>query len=278
MLLAFMGGTFMEELRNKSIEYEALVEAGEELTEEQQAVVDEWAEARAFVVPGEEELNAELEAYRGSYSDNLEHRVPFVRDFQTQGYPFFILWRVGGMMLLGMAFMKLGIFTAQRNNSFYRKLMIAGYALGLPLTIYSGWNLDAHGFDPLYAFRIGNLPNYIGSILVAFGHIGAIMLVAKSGLWKRLMQRFAAVGRMALSNYLAHSIVMTTIFYTYGLGLYGEIPRLWQMAFVAGLVGLQLLWSPWWLARYRFGPFEWLWRSLTYWRLQPMRRAAASGQ
>ena len=99
------------------------------------------------------------------------------------------------------------------------------------------------------------------------------MLIVKSGVLDRLMRRFAAVGRMALSNYLAHSIVLTTIFYGYGLGLYGHVPRLWQMAFVLGLISLQLLWSPWWLARYRFGPVEWLWRSLTYWQRQPMRKA-----
>ena len=76
---------------------------------------------------------------------------------------------------------------------------------------------------------------------------------------------------MALSNYLAHSLILTTVFYGYGLELYGEVPRLMQMGLVVAVIGLQLLWSPWWLARFRFGPFEWLWRSLTYWQRQPMR-------
>ena len=124
-------------------------------------------------------------------------------------------------------------------------------------------------------FRIGSIYNYIGSIVVAFGHIGLVMLAVTSAWFAGTLRRFAAVGQMALTNYLAHSIVMTTLFYGWGLGLYGNVPRLWQMAFVAGLIGLQLLLSPWWLARYRFGPAEWLWRWLTYWRQQPMRRAAA---
>ncbi len=106
---------------------------------------------------------------------------------------------------------------------------------------------------------------------MALGHIGLVMLIVRTGALAALMRRFAAVGRMALSNYLAHSLILTTVFYGYGLGLYGEIPRLAQMGFVAAVIGLQLLWSPWWLARYRFGPFEWLWRSLTYWQRQPMR-------
>ena len=98
------------------------------------------------------------------------------------------------------------------------------------------------------------------------------MLIIKSGALGNLMQRFAALGRMALTNYLLHSVILTTVFYGYGLGLYGSIPRIWQMAFVVAVIGFQLWFSPVWLQRYRFGPVEWLWRSLTYWKRQPMRR------
>jgi uncharacterized protein len=65
---------------------------------------------------------------------------------------------------------------------------------------------------------------------------------------------------------------MTTLFYGYGLGLYGDLPRVWQQALVVIVVGLQLMVSPWWLRHFRFGPMEWLWRSLTYGQRQPMRR------
>ena len=88
----------------------------------------------------------------------------------------------------------------------------------------------------------------------------------------RVMARFAAVGRMALTNYLMHSVILTTVFYGYGLGLYGTVPRAAQMLFVVAVVGFQLWLSPWWLSRYRFGPVEWLWRSVSYWRWQPMRK------
>ena len=119
--------------------------------------------------------------------------------------------------------------------------------------------------------RVGGVWNYIGSILVAFGHIGLVMHVVRQGLLAGLMERFSAVGRMAFTNYLMHSLVLTTLFYGYGFGLYGEIPRAPQMLIVAGMLGLQLALSPWWLARFRFGPAEWLWRSLTYWKRQPFR-------
>jgi uncharacterized protein len=120
--------------------------------------------------------------------------------------------------------------------------------------------------------RVGNIPNYFASILVAFGHIALVMLLVKRGAFSKIMARFAAVGRMALTNYLMHSVILTTVFYGFGIGLYGQIPRAAQMLFVVVVVGFQLLLSPWWLARYRFGPVEWLWRSLSYGQRQPMCR------
>lgn len=112
----------------------------------------------------------------------------------------------------------------------------------------------------------------VAGILVAFGHIAAVMLIVRSGAFRGIVARFAAVRRMVLSNYLMHSGVMTTIFYSYGLSLYAEVPRLWQQASVLALVTLQLIISPWWLKCFNFGPVEWLWRSLTYGQRQLMRR------
>lgn len=265
----------MEDLRNKAAEYTELQSSGEELDEEQRRLVEQWEQTRVYLAPGDEEKQRDLEAHHGSYADVLEFRVPQVIGIQ-QGVLMFYGWRIAGLMCLGMALMKLGILSAEKPASFYRRLMLFGYGLGLPLTVYSGLDLYAHSFEPFYTMRYGMLANYIGSIIVALGHIGLVILVLKTGFVRGLMARFAAVGRMALSNYLLHSIILTTVFYGYGLGLYGKVPRFWQMGFVVAVVGLQLLLSPWWLARYRFGPVEWLWRSLTYWQRQPMRRRAGA--
>ena len=274
-LLSLGGGAYMQALKEQAERLEARQQAGESLTDDEAATVLEWAEARSFILPGDEEIAAELDAYTGSWRDALSHRVGFVASFQVNGLLFYILWRVGGLMLVGMALMKTGILGGRRDRVFYRRLMLAGYAVGLPITAFSAINAGAHQYDPLYMFRTGNLYNYVGSIVVAFGHIGLVMLCVTSGWLQHILRRFAAVGQTALTNYLLHSVVMTALFYGWGLGLYGEVSRLGQMGFVAGLIGLQLLVSPWWLARYRFGPVEWLWRTLTYWRPQPMRRAGA---
>lgn len=272
-LLSLGGGAYMQDLKARAEQLESQQQAGETLTDEELETVEEWAETRSFILPGDEEIAAEVAAYTGSWIDAFLHRAEFVASFQINGMLFYVLWRVGGLMLIGMALMKAGVLGGQRGRAFYRRLMLVGYVVGLPITAWSAINAGAHAYDPLYMFRVGNLWNYVGSIVVALGHIGLVMLCVTSGWLKHLLGRFAAVGQMALTNYLMHSLVMTALFYGWGLGLYGDVSRVGQMGFVAALVGLQLLVSPWWLARYRFGPAEWLWRSLTYWRRQPMRRA-----
>ncbi|HNP34515.1 MAG TPA: DUF418 domain-containing protein [Woeseiaceae bacterium] len=272
MLFMLAGSAYMADLKVQADGFLAEQAAGQPLNDEQQAVVDEWNETAGFISPTPEAIQQELETYRGGYTGIVKYRAPEVFQMQLEALPFFIIWRVGGLMLLGMALMKLDVLSARREMHYYRRMVLLGYGLGLPLAILSAANAYTHDFDSLYMLGWGGMPNYIGSLLVAGGHIGVVMMLVKSGSWRTLMTRFAAVGRTALSNYLVHSLVMTSLFYGYGLGLYGEIPRFWQMAFVAGLLGLQLFLSPWWIARYRFGPAEWLWRSLTYWQRQPMRR------
>jgi len=265
----------VEEMRDRAAEYTERQAGGEELDAEQRRLIEQWERTRMFLAPGEEEKRRDLEAHLGSYADLLEYRVPQVIGMQ-QGMLLFYGWRIAGLMCLGMALMKLGILSAEKPTAFYRRLMLFGYGLGLPLTVFSGLDLYAHGFEPFYTMRHGMLANYVGSVIVALGHVGLVILILKTGFVRGLVARFAAVGRMALSNYLLHSVILTTVFYGYGLGLYGEVPRFWQMGFVVAVVGLQLVLSPWWLTRYRFGPVEWAWRSLTYWERQPMRRRAGA--
>lgn len=270
-ILNYGMSNLMDELRTEALAIEVLQAAGEEISEEQQETLDEWRESRVMMAPTAEDVQQDLEAHRGSYADIFAHRVPIVASMQVFMVIFYGLWRIGGLMLIGMALMKLGVLTGERNAAYYRKLMLAGYSIGLPIMLFSAYDLYQHQYGGIYGMRVGHIANYVGSIAMALGHVGLVMLTAKSGWIGALMARFAAVGRMALTNYLMHSVILTTVFYGYGLGLYGQVPRFWQMAFVAAVLTLQLWLSPWWLRRYRFGPVEWLWRSVSYWRRQPMR-------
>src|SRR5262249_41131964 len=129
-----------------------------------------------------------------------------------------------------------------------------------------------HGFELIRFMSVDDLFNEGGSALVALGHVGAIMLIYQSGALAWLTRRLAAVGRMALSNYLTHSLVCTTLFYGYGFGLFGTVHRVGLALLVVTIWIIQLLYSPIWLRFFRFGPAEWVWRSLTYGTFQPMRR------
>jgi uncharacterized protein len=180
-------------------------------------------------------------------------------------------WSVAmGRMLIGMGLMKLGVFSAMRSRRFYLWMVAIGYGIGLPLIAFDGWELIRHRFSTSYEMHGGVLYNYFGGLVVALGHVGMLMLIVQSGVLASLTRRLAAVGRMALSNYLTHSIVCTTLFYGYGFGLFGDINRTGLAAIVLIIWVTQLLLSPIWLRHFRFGPAEWLWRSLTYWKLQPM--------
>lgn len=111
----------------------------------------------------------------------------------------------------------------------------------------------------------------MGQFFMAAGYLGLIMGLLMSPRWHRLLSYLAPLGRMALTNYLMHSLILTTLFYGYAGGLYGEISRAPQMLIVLAIIVLQIPLSSWWLKHYRFGPLEWLWRSLTYKKWQAFR-------
>jgi uncharacterized protein len=270
LVLGAGSGVYMQKLQSASVEISELQAAGEEISEEQEEQLQEWEDMSIFVGPPEVAVQKDLDGYHRSYPEVIAYRAPATAMMQTQA-SIFLVWRIGGLMLLGMALMKLGVLSGERSNAYYKKLMLAGYASGVPIVLFSAYDLSAHQWDGMYMMSVGMMWNYIGSILMSLGHIAVFMLIIKSGALRNLMERFAALGRMALTNYLMHSVVMTTVFYGYGLGLYGTIPRIWQMLFVVAMVGFQLWFSPFWLRNYRFGPVEWLWRSLTYWKAQTFR-------
>jgi uncharacterized protein len=111
----------------------------------------------------------------------------------------------------------------------------------------------------------------LGRFSIALAHVGLLLVIVKKGWLSWLMSRLAATGQMALSNYLFHSVVCSTLFCGYGFGLYGRLERHQLYYVVAAIWVFQMLASPIWLRHYRFGPAEWAWRSLTYWKRQPMR-------
>jgi len=111
----------------------------------------------------------------------------------------------------------------------------------------------------------------VANLLMCLGYVAWIVRALASPAWQRPLSALAPAGRMALTNYLMQSLVCTWIFYGYGLGYFEQLPRAWQPVFALALFGLQVLASYLWLSRFRFGPMEWLWRSATYLKPQPLR-------
>jgi uncharacterized protein len=192
---------------------------------------------------------------------------------QTLYFLVFFFWRCGGMMLLGMALYKWGFLDGRRP--------VRDYVVAAAICVPAGLALAWYGTVALERVRflmpqrtVADLWNYAGAVLASVGYAAVLILVVKRGTAARLRRSLAAIGQMAFSNYLLQSVIASVLFLGWGIGLAGRFDYAEQLAVVAAIWAVQLIVSPIWLARYRFGPAEWLWRSLTYWQAQPMRRVA----
>ena len=116
----------------------------------------------------------------------------------------------------------------------------------------------------------GEFLDYLGTLFVAFGWVGVVMLACKASGLQAAVRALKAVGRAAFSNYILQTLICTTVFYGHGFGLYGSI-RVGQFCIVLAIWAAQLVLSNIWFPPFRMGPLESLWRSLTYWRSQPLR-------
>jgi len=223
--------------------------------------------------PTPAEAAQEIKAYQGTWREQMQFRAPESVQMETIFFTFFTFWRVSGLMLVGIALFKLGFFSARLRAAEYWTMIFVAACAGIPAVLYGTHRDFANGWDFRYSFFYGAQFNYWASILVSLGWVGAMMLASKFAALLPLTRRLAAVGRMAFTNYLMHTVICTTIFYGHGFGLFGKVERIWQFAIVVAIWVFQLALSPVWLKSFLFGPLEWLWRSLTYWQWEPFRRS-----
>ena len=214
---------------------------------------------------------SDLATFRGGWLGQLSTRANEALEFETTVFGWEYFWRELGLMLIGMALFKLGVFSAALTRAVYLRMIIAAILFGIPLTWYSVYANYKVGWQSMSIYFRGEFVDYVASLFVAFGWVGAIMLACKSPALRPLTYPLKAVGRAAFSNYILQTLICTTLFYGHGFGLYGHISRVGQFGIVLVIWALQLIVSTLWFRFFRMGPLESLWRSLTYWKPQPLR-------
>lgn len=215
----------------------------------------------------------ELALYRGGYAGQVEQRLGRQTFFPLQSL-FFFGWETLGLMLLGMALFKSGYLTGAWDSRRYRKWAAICFSIGVPGAIALALLQLRSGFDSALVFGSAIAWSMPFDILIAVGWAALIILWSRHGASTALRDRVAAAGRMAFTNYLMTSVLMTALFYGWGIGLFGQLDRAALWLPVLGMWGMMLAWSKPWLDRYRYGPLEWLWRSLSRGSMQPMRLPA----
>jgi uncharacterized protein len=222
----------------------------------------------AIWAPTQEMIDKDILVNQASWLGQMEHRNFMASKMQTN--VLFYLFRIVGLMMIGMALFKLDFFGKRFSNKGLVISAIITLALGLVLVITgnqanfdSGWGLDS--------MLSGIQPNYWGSLLMAYSYMSLLVVFCRSSALMKLKSLLANVGKMALTNYLSHTLICGFIFYGWGLGFYGSFDRSEMLLVVVGVWIFQLFFSSFWMARFQFGPFEWLWRSMTYGKRQPLK-------
>ncbi|HEX9050898.1 MAG TPA: DUF418 domain-containing protein [Anaeromyxobacter sp.] len=285
-LLDFGTGTlFYRGIREKRIAYVAAQRAEAEHrppTEAEAKAVAAWREVEKTLVPSRADVAENTRKMRGGYAEVATVVRPLARQFETTlalvGLPDSL-----ALMLLGIALLRMGFLRGDWPARRYAWVAAAGYGLGIPLAAYERYDAVLHHptLEASLAYLVVTPVEWVNliypfqRILLVLAHVSVLVLLHRSGALAGLLRRLRCVGQMALTNYVLHTVACALFFYGYGLGMYGRLAYRETFLVVLAIWAFQLVASPWWLSRFRFGPLEWLWRTLTYLRVQPMRRPAS---
>jgi uncharacterized protein len=220
---------------------------------------------------------AELIYVSGTFGDLFSQRL---QDLSfTSGGIIFLAANVFAMFLLGLYAGRRGVFQDLAAHTHLIRC-VCRYGLGLGLLASLAYMINAavvRGEELTWADVLIDSLHTIGAPVLALGYIASITLWLQSDAWRVRLQPLAAVGRMALTNYLLQSLVATTLFYGYGFGLFGSVGPALGLLITIAIFAVQVPLSVWWLGHFQFGPVEWVWRSLTYLHCQPIRERQEQG-
>lgn len=211
----------------------------------------------------------------GSPARAVPANLEMLKTFYLSPMAMYLL-HVFGLFLLGLWAGRRRLFhDVEAHRAAFRRVAAWGLTVGLAASasahaLQAWMNADPAAVPP-WAPLAGAVAGVLGVTPLAAGYVAAVTLLLRHDGWRRRLSAFAPVGRMALSNYLAQTVVCLLVFYGYGAGLIGRTGPAAALLVALAVFAAQVAWSPWWLARFHFGPVEWVWRSLTYGAAQPMR-------
>ncbi len=284
LMLAIAGALLLTSVASSLLAYQSLTTArstaiaaqtaqsmGAALTEEQQEAITHWEDSVAEFSPPAEALAPIIELHQVGYIDAVTLQFPMSYEFQWTDLPWWLFFDMMSFMLIGMALLKMGVLGGGQSARFYGVMMLGGYAVGIPLNYLELQTFQNSGFSVL-GFNQASITYEISRLAMVIGHLGLFLSIIRAGWMKSLQRTLAATGQMALTNYIAQTLICTALFFGFGFGLFNQLERHQLFYIVAAIWAVELIWSPIWLKHFRFGPLEWLWRSLTYWERQPLRR------
>jgi uncharacterized protein len=264
-------------MRQKGLSAKSIEEKKDSLTTEQKSDLEAWNnyldERKTENI--RKKADKEMLKMRQSYAGVWTYLQPINREIESGVFYDVLFFDVIIFTLIGMALYKTGILTGNKPTWWYTIFVIIGYPLGLGwgLIVGSEWIEADFFFFSYLEKRTFPIDLYqIHRVFVAMGHIGIMILLWKSNVFNWLLNWFANVGQMAFTNYLMQSVICTLIFYGYGLDYYGQFERYELGYFVLGVWIFQIIFSAIWLKFFLFGPLEWVWRSLTYWKMPQLIR------
>jgi uncharacterized protein len=255
---------------------EAKVAAGQAVAPADKKMLERWQHWQTGQFTTPEEVAAERAVRLGGYAGNFGY-------LSKMSWQWFLDWQdtlrwvfdAVGFMLVGMILYRLRWLQGDASRGTYAILIIVGYGMGLPLKsvgAFADWRLFMGGGAEFWQFWVPALTMQAARLLVTLGHVGLFLWLWKTVGWR--LRPLQALGRMAFTGYLGQSILGAIAFSGFGLALWGRLSLAELWVACAIIWAIEIAFAVVWLSRFSMGPFEWVWRALTYGHLPPMLRAA----
>ena len=203
-----------------------------------------------------------LQQYQGSWWDLTPNRIKEAWQRQSLDFIYFTVWRCSGLMMLGMGLWKLGVLTSK---TALKQFAIWGLLVGLVISLGATWELVSSGFKYTVFVGVNSLGFYLGSIILALGYLGLIMLWGRTRFLTPIQNILAKAGRMAFSLYIMQSVICAVLFYGYGFDWFGKVSRSELWIFVLAIWAFQLMFVALWFKYFKRGPLELIWRKGYEW-------------